>query len=124
MKKINILIVDDEKAVGESLSIILQDEGYNCYFTDDGYVALQHMETHPVDILITDIRMPKMDGYTLIRRTHELKPSVAIIVMTAYNETELFDHLNEADLASVIIKPLDFEEVIKSIKRISQLQKF
>ena len=57
-----ILIVDDEKAIRESLEIVLKDEGYKAETAADGEEALEKLRTENYDVVITDIKMPKLDG--------------------------------------------------------------
>lgn len=79
-----ILLVDDEKSIRETLKIILEDLNYNVVIAKDGYEALDLLRGLIVDVLITDLRMPKMDGIELMKRALEIDPYIETIFISAY----------------------------------------
>ena len=88
MKRISILIADDEEEIADLIAIHLEKEGYNCVKVYDGQEAVNVVETQVIDLLILDIMMPKMDGYEVIRRIRE-KHNMPIIFLSA--KTSDFD---------------------------------
>ena len=82
--KTRILAVDDEKQIREMLSRHFRYLGYDVSTAEDGCAALKHLETNKVDIMITDIKMPRMDGVELTTRVRDEYPLVRIIVVTGY----------------------------------------
>jgi two-component system response regulator PilR (NtrC family) len=83
-----VLVVDDERSVRELLSIVLKRDGHEVLVAEDGAAAVEVLKREHVDILITDIRMPLMNGVDLLRAAKGIAPELATIVMTAFASTE------------------------------------
>jgi two-component system chemotaxis response regulator CheY len=120
MKK-NILIVDDEDTIRQLISLILRTEGYNVYEACHGLDALDKMTGEKIDMVITDLRMPQMDGIMLTRELRSRPYSVSIPVVML---TTGFDGYkkNEADSAGVndrIRKPLIYQQLVETVRRYS-----
>lgn len=79
-----ILVVDDEESMCQYLSILLKKEGYEVLTANSGQQALQVVESTPLDLVMTDIQMPKMDGIQLLRGIKGMSPNIPVIIMTAY----------------------------------------
>jgi len=120
----SILIVDDEQEIRDSLSIILQEEGYDCTTSEDAESALIALEKGSFDIVISDIRMPGIDGIKLLEKTLEIAPQTIVVLITAYASVETAVQALRKGAYDYILKPLDFEEVtirIKNLLKHSQL---
>jgi len=90
-----ILIVDDEESMCQYLSILLQKEGYEVATVNSGLAALKSIKEHPVDVVMTDIQMPKMNGIELLKGIKAVDPTTPVIVMTAYaSEQSAIDAVN------------------------------
>lgn len=113
-----ILIADDEVEIRESLSMVLQDEGLQCLTAGDGEEALDIILRDDIDILITDIRMPKIDGMQLLKKTKEVSPKTLIILITAYATVQTAVESLRNGASDYILKPLDFDEVVLRIKHL------
>ena len=83
-----VLVVDDERSMRELLAIVLKRDGYEVLVAENGRAALDLLRRERVDILITDIRMPEMNGVDLLREAKRIDPEVTSIVMTAFASTE------------------------------------
>ena len=83
-----VLVVDDERSMRELLSIVLRRDGYDVLIAADGAAAIELLRRERVDILITDIRMPHMNGVDLLREAKRIAPDIVSIVMTAFASTE------------------------------------
>jgi two-component system, NtrC family, response regulator PilR len=83
-----VLVVDDERSMRELLSIVLRRDGYEVLIAEDGAAGLELLKRERVDILITDIRMPQMNGVDLLREAKRIAPDIVSIVMTAFATTE------------------------------------
>ena len=84
-----VLVVDDERSMRELLSIVLRRDGYDVLVAEDGAAAVEVLKRERVDILITDIRMPDMNGVDVLREAQaDRRPSIVSIVMTAFASTE------------------------------------
>jgi two-component system response regulator HydG len=79
-----VLVVDDRHEMAETIVDNLCDRGYVALGVDSGRDALRMLRTERIDVLITDLRMPEMDGFDLLRASRALDPSRPVIVMTAY----------------------------------------
>lgn len=82
----HILIAEDEDLVGLALAELLGERGFRVTVTHDGLEALQADETDPADLLITDMRMPLLNGTSLIAHLRRRRPTLPIIVMTGYSD--------------------------------------
>ncbi len=90
-----ILVVDDEESMCQYLSILLQKEGYEVTTVNSGLQALQVFENSPIDLVMTDIQMPKMDGIQLLKGIKSMDPTTPVIIMTAYaSEQSAIDAVN------------------------------
>ncbi len=86
--KSNILVVDDEPVARQSLSDILRLEGYTVNSVPNGQAAVEYVRTHPVDLMIVDLRMPGMDGLEVIQVVNQVSPETEVILLTAFGTTE------------------------------------
>jgi DNA-binding NtrC family response regulator len=84
---VSILVVDDESMMRSLLERILTRDGYKVMSAEDGQDALRVLEAAPVDIIISDLKMPRMNGFELLKIVKQKYPGVAMIMMTAYGDT-------------------------------------
>jgi signal transduction histidine kinase len=112
-----ILVVDDERNMRDVISQILSYSGYDCTAVTNGEEALTYMRTHPVDVLITDIVMPGMDGIELTGRVKK-EFDADIMVMTGYAKNYSFEEIIEKGANDFIEKPIRTNELIVRLKRI------
>jgi two-component system response regulator PilR (NtrC family) len=114
----NILIVDDEKDIRESLSTVLQTEGYICAEAEDGEKAIEKLESSNYDIVITDIVMPNLDGMKLLEKAIQISPDTLIVLMTAYASIETAVSALRKGATDYLLKPIEFDEVIMRVKQL------
>ena len=88
MSQARILIVDDEPDMVENCARILRREGHECLTAHDGRAALEIVESTRPDVLVTDLRMPELDGMGLMRRAHQVDPALPVIMVTAVSTIE------------------------------------
>ncbi len=107
-----ILVVDDEEIVVLTIQDILE-ELPNCEIavSTSGQQALQLFEQQPFDLLITDYRMPDMDGLTLATRVRQLYPRTSVIMITAYGSDDLREQAARAYIQRTLDKPVELEEI-------------
>ena len=122
-----ILVVDDEPVIRESIGDILRLVGYRILSAADGYAALQIIENEVPDLVISDIMMPRMNGYTLynrIRRNPEWN-QIPFIFLTAKGEREDIRYGKEIGADDYLTKPIDPEDLVAAVEgkliRFSQL---
>src|SRR4051812_10242129 len=83
-----ILVVDDETNARSALAELLREEGYAVETAADGFKALPKVDDFDPDVLVTDLKMPGLDGLGLMRKAHEQDPDRAVIVTTAFGAVE------------------------------------
>lgn len=117
-----ILVVDDEKDVLQFLHKELSKHlpGFSIETADNGYAALRHIMSGNIDLLITDIAMPDMDGYELFLRAREQKEHMPVIMMTGfgYDPNHTVVNARNAGLGAedILFKPFDTDYLVKLIK--------
>lgn len=111
MKKPRILIADDEQKFRRILQIILSSRHYDIDLAENGLEARDYFQQHPYDLVITDLKMPQMDGMALLDFIHREKPDVPVIVITAYGSVESAVKAMKAGAFDYIIKPFENEEI-------------
>ena len=116
---INILITDDEQDILELLESELSDldENFKITLTNSGYEALNYLQSNQVDLLLTDIAMPDMDGFELYNRAKEIRPNLPIIMMTGfgYDPNHTVVNAKKAGLRDVVFKPFDINKLLAMI---------
>ena len=112
-----ILVVEDEDNVRDVLAEFLSYRGYLVETAANGLKALPKLGEFAPDLLLTDLQMPGLDGFGLIRRAHEQDPDRAIVVMSALARSELTDAQVNAYTAGYVTKPIDPDELITVIER-------
>jgi CheY-like chemotaxis protein len=113
----NILLVDDERAMLRSLA-----DGLSCYAEDwniltaeNGKQGAEILDSHLVDIVVTDLRMPAMDGYELLLYVRKKHPDLPVIVMTADSFPDLEQQLLPLGPAQCVRKPFELSEMAENI---------
>ncbi len=111
-----ILIVDDEADTRAELAEYLEGKGYHVEETADGLDALEKFEAVPADLVITDMKMPRLDGYELIRRIRKIDTRVPVIAMTgSYSATDL-GRAKKAGASLTMKKPIRLRELRQKLK--------
>ncbi len=118
MNERKILVVDDEPHAREALVALLEDEGYSVRDAPDGFKALGVLRNWDCDVILTDLRMPVMDGLTLIRKAKAEKPEVVTVVMTAFGTVENAVDAMKAGCDDYLTKPLNFDQVQLVMERV------
>ncbi len=113
-----ILIVDNEKSMRDFLSIVLKKEGYDCLTAEDGLNALHLIEKEGADLVITDIKMPKMDGLSLLKNLKLSSPETATVMMTAFASTETAIEAMKEGAYDYLTKPFQIDEVKLVVKNV------
>ncbi|MCF8259968.1 MAG: sigma-54 dependent transcriptional regulator [Melioribacteraceae bacterium] len=114
----NILVVDDEKTIRESLKIILDDEGYETKIAGNGRDAFEQISSNNFDLVISDIKMPEMDGMELLKKTSEIAPETFFIIMTAYASVNTAIEALRKGAFDYLIKPIEFDDLVIRVKRL------
>nr|HMR10117.1 sigma-54 dependent transcriptional regulator [Polyangiaceae bacterium] len=112
-----ILIVDDEPNLRRVLSAQLARDGYEVHTAEDGEGALDLLKEHHIDLVITDLRMPKMDGMELLRRAVELDDELPIVMITAHGTVDNAVEALKTGAFDYITKPFDQAEVRAIVRK-------
>lgn len=116
IKKANVLFVDDEKSVLETLKRSMRNSDYQCFFANSGAIALDMMEEHYIDVVVSDMKMPEMTGEELLREVSLRYPETIRIVLSAFSEDELvMGAINEGHIWGFIHKPWNHNELLQAI---------
>jgi len=111
-----ILIIDDEKSMREFLSIMLEKEGYRTIAIDNGNDALKFIKDNDYDLIITDIKMPKITGIDILRESMTLHQNTPVIMITAFASTEVAVEAMKLGAHDYITKPFNVDEIKIIIK--------
>lgn len=107
-----ILIADDESMIRDSIAEFLRSEGYETQTASDGESALGIVKNGNIDILISDVRMPGMNGIELIKQINTYASDTIVILMTAFASVETAVQALRCGAADYMLKPLDFDELV------------
>jgi len=117
-----ILVVDDELDMLMLLRMMIEDNtGYEVETTNNPSEALKMLTEKDVDLVITDLKMPGMDGMELFDELKDIKPEVPVIIITAYGSLEMADEAMKKGVADFITKPFRKDSILFTIKRTLEL---
>ena len=118
--KINLLIVDDEKIALKNLEHVLRKEGYEIKTTISGQNALKLLNRHEFDVVLTDLKMEKVDGMQILKRCKEANPDIEVIMITGYATVETAIEAMKYGAYHYIAKPFKLDEVRKVVREASE----
>jgi len=113
-----ILIADDEEAARRGLGQILTEDGYEVFLASDGEEALRQVAQESPDILLTDLRMPGMDGHELLNRVRQGYPDMTVVIMTAHGTIRSAVQALQEGAEDYLTKPIDVEELEHLLDRL------
>lgn len=115
--KSHILVVDDEPVARQSLTDILRLEGYTVNSVPNGQAAVEYVRTHPVELMIVDLRMPGMDGLEVVQVVNQISPETEVVLLTAFGTTESAIQALRLRIHDYLLKPAPPAQVMNSIKK-------
>lgn len=118
-----ILIVDDQKNIRNLLEIYLQREGFEVLHSENGEEALNVLFDHKVDLMIADVMMPKMDGYTLVDELRQSGFDLPILMLTAKDTFKDMKQGFELGVDDYMYKPVDMDELILRVQALLRRSK-
>lgn len=116
--KTRILCVDDEDAIRTLLQSQLEQEGYEVETADDGDVAIRKMESSPYDLILLDIRMPRVGGIDVLRHIKDSKVQPRVIMLTAVDDLSIAMESVKLGASDYLTKPFDTEDLFSAIRRL------
>lgn len=114
--KKSILIVDDDIAHRTMLRILL-DWNYEIFEADDGSTAIDSLADKSFDLIIMDLRMPKVSGLEALVAIRSLKPAIPVVMMTAYWSDQIADQARKKGAFDYLPKPFDYDRLMRTIER-------
>lgn len=118
----NILIVDDEQSYRQLLSLVFEEQGNSIRTAMNGRQALELLQAEPSDVIISDVKMPDMDGIEMLRAVRETLPDVGVILMTAFASVETAREAFKLGADDFIQKPFDVEELKLIVRKTLEKQ--
>src|SRR5579863_5846198 len=109
---VRILVADDESSSRSGLQTLLRQEGFDVTVAEDGYKALARLEEIAPDVLLTDLKMPGLDGIELLRKARALYPDLIVILMTAFAGVETAVQAMREGAEDYLTKPLQIDELV------------
>ena len=120
---VNILIVDDEKSIRETLKIIFNNLNYKVFTAQDGFEAINIIKSNIIDIMVTDLRMPLMDGIELMQQALNIDSSIETIFISAYADIKAAVKVVKMGAFDYIEKSFSTDELIFTIEKAIELRK-
>ena len=120
-----ILVAEDDHAIRTLITTKLKQENYTIYTAENGEEALSVMEKHQVDLLISDIMMPVMDGYSIVKALRETKHTLPSLMITAKSQLESLEEAFTLGVDDYMVKPIRLEELalrVRALLRRAQLE--
>ncbi|MDX2169159.1 MAG: sigma-54 dependent transcriptional regulator [Deltaproteobacteria bacterium] len=111
-----ILIAEDEDGVRDSLTQVLQEEGYEVVATADGEAAIAALDTREFDVVISDLRMPGADGLAVLRHAREVAPQTLVLLMTAHATVDTAVEALRGGAQDYLLKPVMFDDLLHKVE--------
>ena len=118
----NILIVDDEQSYRQLLSLVFESDGHSIRTASNGREALEALRAEPADVVISDVRMPDIDGIEMLSAVRESYPDMGVVLMTAFASVETAREAFKLGADDFIQKPFDVEELKLIVKKTLEKQ--
>jgi DNA-binding NtrC family response regulator len=115
--RIAILVIDDEAAVRESMKNMLERKGYRVFTAEDGVEGLQQVRDHAIDIIYSDILMPRMDGLKFLENVRQYNLRAEIIMITGSSTVGRCVEAIEKNACDYLTKPVTVKDILESIKK-------
>jgi len=111
-----ILIVDDERSVVLLIRQVLIERGYETCEAPNGLAGLKWFQSQFIDLIITDLKMPNMDGMTFLREVKRQEPTIPVIVLTVHGSPESASEAQECGAFTYLAKPFEMDELLRLIE--------
>lgn len=115
-----VLIVDDSKAIRQSISFVLDQGGYEVLEACDGADGLEKLKDEKVDLIITDVNMPNLDGISFIKKVRQMDDLkyTPILVLTTESQKSVMEEGKAAGATGWIVKPFSTDKLIAAVKKV------
>jgi len=112
-----ILLIEDDSSAASALRRVLADEGYEVAVAGRGDNGLDDAQKGHFDVIITDLKLPGLDGMELIKRLHAVRPRLPIILITAYGTTKTAIEATKLGAYDYVLKPFDIPEMLALVAK-------
>jgi DNA-binding NtrC family response regulator len=113
----HILVVDDERHTLDALSVILRREGHAVLTATSGKEALDHLDAQALDIILSDVKMPAMDGLSLLRQVKSEYPGVVVLMMSGHQDVNSAVEAMKEGAFDYLVKPFGKDDVIRTVQK-------
>ncbi|MFH0735231.1 MAG: sigma-54 dependent transcriptional regulator [bacterium] len=120
MNNLNVLIIDDEESQIHSLKSFLARRNYNVYTAINGIEGIKIVNSNQIDAILTDFRMPELDGLGVLKNAKEINPEIDVVVMTAYGNIDDAVSIMKTGAYDYLTKPIDLDELENTLNRIRE----
>jgi ATP-dependent Lon protease len=124
LRDFHVLVVDDEQIARANLEYVLKKEGYQVSTAANGREALEVMKKHDFELILTDLKMEKMDGIQLLERVKQIAPQTEIVMITGYATVNSAVDALKKGAAHYIPKPIDLEELRSTVRQIREKKRY
>jgi two-component system, NtrC family, response regulator HydG len=118
----NILVVDDANSTLRAMEAILSREGYGVFTAESGEDALSCLNDHEVDLLLSDVKMPKMDGLALLRHIKSEAPGIAVVMMSGHRDVGVAVEAMKEGAFDYLTKPMSKDDVLRTVQKALTMQ--
>jgi CheY-like chemotaxis protein len=117
--KQTVVLVEDEAQQRDILTMLLETEGYEVVAVDSAEKALELLQDLTVHLVITDVKLPDMDGFTFFERVREVnaQPPIPFLFITGYNNPATIERVKSLGAAGYITKPYDLEKLVDIVRK-------
>ena len=112
-----ILVVDDEPGIRTMIQFELSQQGYEILTAESGVKALEILNGRTVNLILTDMRMPQMDGPELVARVRQILPTIPIVLMTGFVE-ERVRKVQEQNVSGTLNKPFTIDQLAEMVRKV------
>ena len=123
MAKPVILVCDDEEIVRSSVGLVLEKE-YQLVFAGDGEEGLKQFNAQPVDLVLLDLKMPRMDGLAMLKELMTKKPVPRVLMLTAYHSVEVAQRATQLGAIDYVTKPFERQALLDAVDRALSLREW
>ena len=121
---LKLLYVEDNKASRESTQMILEEFFVDIIVAEDGEEGYEKFKTHNIDLIVTDINMPRLNGLEMIRKIRRIDQSVSILILSAHNESGYVMDSIKLDVDGYLLKPIEIEQFLGGLAKVTDKLKF
>lgn len=120
-KNIKILVVDDEEHTRIGYAEVLEMENYDIITAEDAFKAIELLKNNQFNIIVTDLKMPEMDGIALLERVKQISPNTKAIMITAFGSFKTYKKATDNGVVIYLNKPVRAAELIEAVSAVANI---